>query len=386
MPIFALLDYHAAILLPASVCLRYLSWKKGFPVQSTVQQLATLVRGKVHGDCLRPIVAARPVSEARSGDITFVESERYARMVHACQASAVVFPAVLGVEFPDLLANVPNHLSLIEVPEALSAFIAIAQHLRGEEIAQPPGIDPRAVIDPSVLVGDQPSIGPLAVVGHGTTLGARCRLFPGAVVGRNCRLGDDVTLHPHVVLYDGVVLGNRVTIHANAVIGADGFGYRQQEGRNVKIPQLGHVEIGDDVEIGACATIDRGTFQPTRIGEGTKIDNLVQIAHNCKIGKHNIMASQVGIAGSCTTGDHVVMAGQAALADHVDLGAGVIILAQSGVHRSVPPGLRMFGSPARPDAESRRILVSLEHLPDMRRDLRLIKQRLGMDSPEKAAG
>ena len=142
----------------------------------------------------------------------------------------------------------------------------------------------------------------------------------GAVVGRNCRLGDDVTLHPHAVLYDDTVLGNRVIVHANAVIGADGFGYRMQDGRHVKMPQFGCVEIGDDVEIGAGTTIDRGTFQATRIGAGTKIDNLVQIGHNCQIGRHNLFVSQVGIAGSCSTGDYVVLAGQVGVADHVHIG------------------------------------------------------------------
>ena len=154
------------------------------------------------------------------------------------------------------------------------------------------------------------------MVGEGAVLGARCQIHAGAFVGRDCRLGDDVVLHPHAVLYDDCTLGHRVIIHANAVIGADGFGYRTQNGRHVKVPQLGRVEIGDDVEIGACTTIDRGTFGPTRIGAGTKIDNLVMIAHNCQIGRHNLLVSQVGIAGSCTTGDYVVMAGQSGMADH----------------------------------------------------------------------
>jgi UDP-3-O-[3-hydroxymyristoyl] glucosamine N-acyltransferase len=139
-------------------------------------------------------------------------------------------------------------------------------------------------------------------------------------VGRFCRLGDDVTLYPHATLYDETVLGDRAVIHANAVLGADGFGYRLQEGRHVKVPQLGHVEIGADVEIGACTTVDRGTFQATRIGDGTKIDNLVMVAHNCQIGRHNLFVSQMGIAGSSTTGDYVVVAGQAGIVDHVRIG------------------------------------------------------------------
>ena len=157
-------------------------------------------------------------------------------------------------------------------------------------------------------------------------------------IGEDCKLGDDVVLHPHAVLYDGTVLGNRVIVHANAVLGADGFGYRTQNGRHVKVPQLGSVELGADVEIGACTTIDRGTFQATRIGEGTKIDNLVQIGHNCQIGKHNLLVSQVGIAGSTSTGNYVVMAGQVGVVDHLHIGDGAIIGAQSGVNRNVPAG------------------------------------------------
>src|SRR5262249_52828282 len=152
-----------------------------------------------------------------------------------------------------------------------------------------------------------------------TSLGARCHVHPHVVIGRGCKIGDDVVLYPGCVIYDGTVLGDRAIIHANAVLGADGFGYRFQAGKHVKVPELGHVEVGDDVEIGACTTIDRGTFQATRIGTGTKIDNLVMIAHNCRIGRHNMLVSQVGIAGSCNTGDHVVMAGQVGVADHVTI-------------------------------------------------------------------
>src|SRR5262249_26174678 len=147
--------------------------------------------------------------------------------------------------------------------------------------------------------------------------------------------GDDVTLHPHVVLYEGTTLGHRVVVHANSVLGADGFGYRFHEGRHVKVPQLGAVAVGDDVEIGACTTIDRGTFQVTRIGAGTKIDNLVMIAHNCQIGEHNMLVGQVGIAGSCITGDYVVMAGQVGIADHVHIHDRAVVGAGSGVNRDI---------------------------------------------------
>jgi UDP-3-O-[3-hydroxymyristoyl] glucosamine N-acyltransferase len=198
------------------------------------------------------------------------------------------------------------------------------------------------------------------------------------VIGRFCQIGDDVVLYPNVVLYDGTVLGNRVIIHGNAVLGADGFGYRLQNGRHVKVPQLGHVEIGDDVEIGACTTIDRGTFQATRIGAGTKIDNLVQVAHNCQIGRHNLLVSQMGIAGSSSTGDYVVAAGQVGIVDHVHIGDRVIIGGQAGVTKDVPAGQHILGSPATPERDQKRIMMSLEKLPEIRRELRRIKQHLGL--------
>ncbi len=181
-----------------------------------------------------------------------------------------------------------------------------------------------------------------------------------------------MVLYPHVVIYDGVVLGNRVIVHGNAVLGADGFGYRFQEGRHIKVPQFGTVEIEDDVEIGACTTIDRGTFQATRIGKGTKIDNLVMIGHNCQIGRHNLFVSQVGIAGSTDTGDYVVLAGQVGIADHLHIADGTQIGARAGVHKDSAPGERLLGTPARPEREAKRILLSLDRL------VARIKQQLGM--------
>ncbi|HSQ55637.1 MAG TPA: UDP-3-O-(3-hydroxymyristoyl)glucosamine N-acyltransferase, partial [Gemmata sp.] len=175
------------------------------------------------------------------------------------------------------------------------------------------------------------------------------------------------------------IIGNRVVIHANAVIGGDGFGYRTQNGSHSKVPQLGWVEIEDDVEVGAGTTIDRGTFGPTRIGMGTKIDNLVMIAHNCQIGRHNLLCSQVGIAGSCTTGEYVVMAGQVGIADHVNVGDRVLILAKSGVPSDIPSDSHMLGYPALPHKEQARVLKTLEKLPEIRKDIKRIKERLGLE-------
>jgi UDP-3-O-[3-hydroxymyristoyl] glucosamine N-acyltransferase len=337
-------------------------------VPTTVRQLAELVRGQFSGDGDVLIHSARALKEAGPGDITFVESERYAGQLHASRASAVVVGPALAA----------NGLTAIRVAEPLAAFITIASYLRGKSEPPPPGIDPRACVDPTAQIGPDPSILPFASVGAGTVVGARCRIHNGAVVGRNCRLGDDVIVYPNAVLYDDTVVGHRVIVHANAVLGADGFGYRLQDGRHVKMPQLGYVEIGDDVEIGAGTTIDRGTFGPTQVGAGTKIDNLVQVGHNCRIGRHNLLVSQVGIAGSCTTGDYVTFAGQAGLADHLQVGDRAIIAAQTGVTKNVPADQRVLGTPALPVRQQRRVWITLEKLPDMYRDLERVKERLGL--------
>jgi UDP-3-O-[3-hydroxymyristoyl] glucosamine N-acyltransferase len=337
-------------------------------VPITVRQLAELVQGQVCGDGDLVIQSARPLHDAGPGDITLAESDRYAAQLHACRAAA----AVVG---PRLATN---GLTVIRVADPFSAFVTIAGHLRGKVEPPPHGIDPRAYVDPTAVIGPDASVLPFACVGAGAVIGARCRVHGGASVGRNCRLGDDVTLYPNAVLYDDTILGHRVIVHANAVLGADGFGYRLHEGRHAKVPQLGHVEIGDDVEIGAGTTIDRGTFGATRVGAGTKIDNLVQIGHNCRIGRHNLLVSQVGIAGSCTTGDYVVMAGQVGLADHLHVGDGAVIGARSGVAKDVAAGERVLGTPATPERDQKRVFMTLGKLPDMRRDLRRIKQHLGI--------
>lgn len=345
-------------------------------MSATIQQLADLVRGRVVGDGSLVIQAARPLEEASSGDVTFLEQVRHLAVAEKSPAAAFVVPGE---------ATVPGR-TVIQVADPLGAFICIVRYLHGRtEETTPHGVDPLAVVHPSACLGPDCSVHPFAVIGEGTVLGARCRIHPGVVIGRFCQLGDDTVVYPNAVLYDDTIVGQRVIVHGNAVLGADGFGYRFQGGRHVKVPQLGHVEIGDDVEVGAGTTIDRGTFKPTRVGAGTKIDNLVQIGHNCQIGAHNLLVSQVGIGGSCTTGAYVVMAGQSGIVDHINIGDRATVGGKAGVTRDVPPGSRVLGAPALPEREQKRIFMTLEHLPEIRRDVRRIKQQLGIDDAEEAA-
>ncbi len=334
----------------------------------TVRELADLVQGRIVGDDRLVIHAARPVTEAGPDDITFIADDRNAKHLTMCRAAAVVVQRGL----------ICNGRTVIEVEDPLTAFLTIFEHLHGKSRARMSGIDPRACIAPSVRLGDGVTVWAGSVIGENTVIGPRCRIHANVVIGNHCVLGEDVTIYPNAVIYDGCSLGNRVVIHAGAVIGKDGFGFRQVQGRHVRVPQLGSVVIEDDVEIGAGTTIDRGTFQATRIGAGTKIDNQVQIGHNCRIGKHNLIISQVGIAGSTTTGDYVVIAGQAGIADHLSIGNGVIVGAQAGVMSDIPDGQRWLGTPARPEREAKVRHLHTERLPQMYQDLKRIKEMLGL--------
>lgn len=338
-------------------------------MRCTIQELANLVGGRVEGDANLEVELARPLNDAVSDCITFIEHDRHLEEYHIGSAAA----AVVAEAFPT------SHKTLVRVRDPRTAFAAIAQRLHGRRVEPPSGIDPLASVHPTAQIGPNASVEPFAVVGARAVIGARCRIKSGAVVGCDCRLGDDVTLHPHVVLYDGAMLGNRVTIHANSVLGADGFGYRFENGRHVKVEQLGSVEIGDDAEIGACTTIDRGTYGATRIGQGTKIDNLVMVAHNCRIGQHNILISQMGMAGSSSTGDYVTIAGQVGVVGHVHIGDQSTIGGQAAITKTVPPKSRMLGSPATPEREQKRMLMALARLPEIKKSVRRILQHLGLN-------
>ena len=260
----------------------------------------------------------------------------------------------------------------------MAAFLAVRSHLSGSHRPRWTGIHPQASVAPTARIGTDVAIYPFAYVGEDAVIGDGTTLHPGAVIGAGCLLGQGCVVHPNAVLYPNVLLGDRVEVHAGTVLGGDGFGYRHSGGRHVKIPHSGRLEVGSDVEIGSNCTIDRATFESTRIGEGTKIDNLVMIGHNNQIGRHNLLCGQVGIAGSCKTGDHVIMAGQAGIKDNTTIGNGVIVGAQAGVHRNVPDGQHVLGSPAIPVREQRRIFQMIARLPEMHRQLRELTAQIAL--------
>jgi UDP-3-O-[3-hydroxymyristoyl] glucosamine N-acyltransferase len=284
--------------------------------------------------------------------------------------------AIVGPHFNHNRPSIKDDLAVIEVDDPISAFVAVRNHLSGEQPPRWTGIHPQACVAATARIGTNVAVYPFVCVGENAEIGDGTTLFPGVVIGAGCRIGQECTIHPNAVLYPEVVLNDRVEIHAGTVLGGDGFGYRKVSGRHVKIPHTGGLEVGSDVEIGANCAIDRATFEATRIGEGTKIDNLVMIGHNNQIGRHNLLCGQVGIAGSCTTGDNVVMAGQAGIKDKTQIGDGVIVGAQAGVHRNIPSGQQVLGSPAIPVREQRRIFQMIARLPEMHRQFRQLAAQI----------
>jgi UDP-3-O-[3-hydroxymyristoyl] glucosamine N-acyltransferase len=331
----------------------------------TLAEWGALVSATVVGDGSILIAGAATPEAACETDLAFLQDARSLHRLNNTKSVALlVRPA--EAELPEV-----QRFSRLIVADPHAAILQILHILRPPHVAQA-GIAPTAAIHPTAVVDPSCSIGAGVSIEADVVIGPRCVIHAGVVIGPGCRLGADVTIHPNAVLYADCVVDDRALIHANAVIGADGFGYKFVAGRFEKIPQLGWVHIGADVEIGACTTIDRGAIGATVIGAGTKIDNLVQIAHNCVIGQHNAFASQVGVAGSCTTGDYVRLGGQAGIKDHLTLHTGCSIGAKSGLHKDVPAGEIWIGFPATPEAEQKRLVFSLRRVPDMRDQLKAL--------------
>ncbi len=337
----------------------------------TAAEIAAHVQGEVIGDPATVLTGFAPADNARPGELTFAENEEF--FARACQSAA---SAVLV----DCRFTAASKV-LIRVPNARIAFARVLP-LFFPEPTFAPGIHPTAVVAASAHVDPTAHIGPHCVVGECTRLGAGVVLEGGDQVGAEVQLGEAVRLFPNVTVYAGSRIGARVRIHAGTVIGSDGYGYVFDEGRHRKIPQIGYVVIGDDVEIGANVTIDRGALGPTVIGRGTKIDNLVQVAHNVVIGEHCLLVAQVAIAGSAKLGNYVTLAGQVGIAGHLKIGHGVMVAGQSGVMNNIPDGGKWFGSPARPDRDMKRQYIALEHLPELlKRVAELEKEVAALKAP-----
>lgn len=339
--------------------------KPQLPTPITLAQIHEVVGGTMHGDDQTHIFSLTSLGQADPQALSFVTNEKMARAAANCPVAALL---------------VHRHQSDLPIPQIvvdnpMLAFAQVAQKFFIRTPA-PRGIAEQITQGSDVQVGADPSIWPFVTLGDRVKIGDRVTLYPGVFVGSDVTIGDDCTLYPNVVVREGCSLGARVIVHGGTVIGADGFGYVQHQGRHHKIPQLGGVIIEDDVELGANVTIDRATFGRTVVKHGTKVDNLVQIAHNVTVGEHCILVAQVGIAGSTTIGRHVMIGGQAGLSDHLTIGDQVLIAAKAGVNRSVESNQIVGGIPAMPREKALKVQGAIFQLPELKQLVRELDERV----------
>jgi len=344
-----------------------------------LQKLAEIVVGTlVKGVPETVITGLNSIADAAPGDVTFLGNIRYLPAVKSTRATAILVSDDL------VLDEMPAELAIIRVKNPTLAFSSVIRFFGPDSAAFVPGVHATAnVASDAVFDPQKVSIGPHAVIEDEVILGDGTIIHAGAYIGRGAKLGADCVIHANAVVKERCVLGSRVILHSGSVIGSDGFGYELVNGRHQKIDQVGIVQLDDDVEIGSCTTIDRARFGRTWIGEGSKIDNLVQIGHNCVLGKHCIIVSQTGISGSTRLGDHVTMGGQVGVAGHLEIGDGVMFLAKSGVTKSILQAGAYTGYPARPLMEGRKMLSLPAKIPDLIERVRELENKIAR--LEKAA-
>lgn len=328
--------------------------------------VARAVNGRFEGGTDPDLTGAAPLDHATPSDLTLLSSPRYATDAATTAAGAVLVSEDLA---PRLRSDLPR-IVVTDVHAALSVLLPLIY----PKPRPVPGVHPTAVLAPGVSIGANVTLGAYAVVGEGTRLDDGVVIGSHASIGRLCRIGADAYLHAHVTLYDGVTVGARSILHAGVRAGVDGFGYSHRDGRHVKVPQVGRCEIGADVEIGANSCIDRGSIGSTVIGDGCKIDNLVHIAHNVRLGEHCVVVAQTGIAGSTRAGRYVTFGGQSGINGHISIGDGATVAAQAGVFGDVPAGVTVSGYPARPHKESLRAQAGLFRLPALMKRLRALER------------
>lgn len=337
-----------------------------------LSELASWVGGHVDGDPDRRIRGVATLDEAGPDDLSFLTNLRYRQALESSRAGAVLVGPGVSIEARDLVVAPDPYLALAEILDRI--------HPESRPAA---AVSPDARIASGAVLGGDAAIGPFAVVGSGARLGDRVVVGAGAVIGEGSTIGDDTVLMPRVVLYPGTRVGARCLIHAGVVLGGDGFGFASAAGTHRKVPQLGRVVIEDDVEIGANSTVDRGTLGETRIGHGTKIDNLVMVAHGAAIGPHGLLAAQAGVAGSTRIGSHVTIAGQSGVAGHLRLGDRVVVAAKTAVFSDVPDGSFVAGIPAIDHRAWKRSLAIAKMLPELRTRLRALEERLAALTAQK---
>ncbi len=331
----------------------------------TLSELADKIGGKIDGDGSLVIHSAAPIESASSGEITFIANEKYIKHIQNTKASAIILDE--QVQAPDL--------AIIRHNNPYLAFAMVLDILYPDLPDVATGVAQSAILENTTTLDLTARIGELCHIRAGVTIGKESRLISSVFVGKNVTIGDNCILSPGVRIMDKCQLGNNVIIHSSTVIGSDGFGFAESDTGLKKIKQIGNVIIDDNVEIGSNCSIDRGALGPTHIGAGTKIDNLVQVAHNVQIGRHSIIVAQVGISGSTKIGNGVILAGQVGVAGHLEIGDGVMAGGQSGVTKSIKAGKKVFGTPAREIMKSKRIEALLNRLPDMFKRIKKLEEK-----------
>ena len=337
-------------------------------------EIAELVGGTVQGDGSVLLTGFASAGLAKPGDLTFAENDIYFQRAEQSPAAGIL------VDGDFKSAN----KVIIRVPQARIGFAKALNIFFPPPVFQP-GIHPSAVIAASAKVDPSAHIGPHCIVGENVKIGPKAVLQGLNFVGDSSVIGEESILYPNVTVYSKSQLGKRVSVHSGTIIGSDGFGYVLDNGAHRKIAQVGYVILQDDVEVGSNVTIDRGALGPTIIGRGTKIDNLVQIAHNVSIGEHSLVVAQTGIAGSTRLGSYVTVAGQVGIAGHLKIGNKATISAQSGVMHDIPEGQKWFGTPAQPDRKMKRQLLAMHQLPDLLRRVAELERRLGIEEGENSS-
>ncbi|NQT46435.1 MAG: UDP-3-O-(3-hydroxymyristoyl)glucosamine N-acyltransferase [Candidatus Omnitrophica bacterium] len=335
--------------------------------EKTIREIAEHINGEVVGDNKAVIRGVSGIKIAKEGDITFLANTKYAPLMEKTAASCIIVSQDLSYD---------GKIPIIKTENPSMAFSKAISFLNPDKTKRPKGIHPSAVVGEKIRFGQDVSLGAHVTIEDGVQIGDETAIYPGVYIGTNARIGKDCTIHPNVTIRENVTIGDRVIVHSGTVIGSDGFGYMEVEGVQNKIPQIGIVEIEDDVEIGACAAIDRARFDKTIIRRGTKIDNLVHIAHNVEIGADSLILAQCAIAGSTKLGKGVILAGQSGIVGHIEIGDKVIIGSQSGVTKDVPAGEIMLGSPAKPISLWKRINASMQRLPKLFAKIKDLENRI----------
>ncbi len=339
--------------------------------ERTLGELAEYVGGRIVGDPDVIIKFASTLGRAGEGDISFLTNRKYAKQLRTTKASAVI----VGKEGANTL------VPLLIAEDPYYAFMQIMVLLHGHRKHKKVGISPRASISDTAKIGADCQIHDFVTISDDAKVGDGCVIYPGVYVGPSVQIGNDSIIYPNVTIYDGCKIGNRVIINANTTIGEDGFGYASHKGVHHKIPQIGIVIIEDDVEIGTCCAIERGTLGDTIIGQGSKISDLVTIGHGAKIGPHCLLVAQVGIAGSTNLGHHCVVGGQVGIVGHINIGNNVTIAAQAGVINNIPDGKVVLGAPAIEAGQGKRAYGMIQYLPEMRHNIRKLENLIGRTAP-----